>query len=409
MHALRHIYSNAFDWLVGVINKTLMPSKEAAKKPFIGVLDIYGFEHFVRNSYEQFCINYANEKLQNQFNHHVFTLEQKEYEEEEIDWSMVHHKSNTPCIELIESKTKGLFSLLDDECKMGNRGSDKNWGLRIHEKFDTNPHFAKPSAKMGGGEAFIVKHYADDVCYDVLDFLNKNRDAISADHTILLTKATNPLVKSIFGNQKSGSNKRAGRGPVRGGSVKAKDLQKPTVAKVFQESLQDLMDDLGKTDPHFVRCLKPNDQKNEFEFHKVRVVEQLRACGVLETIRISAAGYPGRFTFADFLSRYELLLTKKDLSRAKASNKKFANVRRALTSGDLKFYVSLWQHVGPVKQDTGQVMLEAAKAFEFFQKSNLEPAEELSKIWTLAKDDNNPNKLLMMKSEFYDVWLDVWL
>lgn len=396
----KHIYSNIFDWLVKIINATLSPSKEASKRPFIGVLDIYGFEHFQRNSYEQFCINYANEKLQNQFNMHVFTLEQQEYEEEEIDWTFLDHHDNTPCIKLIESASKGLFSLLDDECKLGNRGSDKNWAHAIHNKFKSNPHFEKPSPKMGGDEAFIVKHYADDVCYDVVDFLSKNKDAISPDHVMLVNKSNIKLMNDIFRQEQPKA--RAGRGVTRTGSVKAKDLQQATVSRVFQESLQNLMDDLGKTDPHFVRCIKPNDAKQKFEFNNNRVVEQLRACGVLETIRISAAGYPGRFTFADFLGRYSILVSKNDLARAKAKNKDYANVRLALTSRDLNFFKSLWEYVKPEKQPNGQMMVTAAKAFDFFSTSKLDPGDELMKIWTLAKDDANSAKQLMMKSEFYD-------
>merc|ERR1719341_526337 len=185
------IYSNLFDWIVFQINKALKTSQKVNK--FIGVLDIYGFETFEINSFEQFCINYANEKLQQQFNMHVFKVEQEEYIKEGIEWKMIDFYDNQPCIELVESKL-GILALLDEECKMP-KGSDKSWVEKLYDKCKSWEHFQKPRLSQ---TAFLVKHFADQVEYECDGFLHMNRDTVMEEQVTILKASKNTLVSDLF-------------------------------------------------------------------------------------------------------------------------------------------------------------------------------------------------------------------
>merc|ERR1719361_2085237 len=187
----KYIYSKIFDWIVVKINKALKTSGKVHK--FIGVLDIYGFETFEINSFEQFCINYANEKLQQQFNSHVFKLEQEEYIKEGIEWKMIDFYDNQPCIDLIEAKL-GVLDLLDEECRMP-KGSDKSWVEKLYEKCKKWEHFAKPRLSQ---TAFLVKHFADQVEYECDGFLHKNRDTVMEEQVTILKASKNNLVSDLF-------------------------------------------------------------------------------------------------------------------------------------------------------------------------------------------------------------------
>ncbi|XP_009068415.1 PREDICTED: unconventional myosin-Vb-like, partial [Acanthisitta chloris] len=175
----KHIYAQLFKWIVQRINKALHTSVK--QQSFIGVLDIYGFEMFEQNSFEQFCINYANEKLQQQFNLHVFKLEQDEYMKEEIPWTFIDFYDNQPCIDLIETKL-GILDLLDEECKMP-KGTDRNWTQKLYNRHTGSPHFQKPRAS---GTSFIILHFADKVKYESIGFLEKNRDTVHEEQIDIL-------------------------------------------------------------------------------------------------------------------------------------------------------------------------------------------------------------------------------
>lgn len=248
---------------------------------------VVGFETFETNSFEQFCINYANEKLQQQFNLHVFKLEQEEYIKEGIEWSMIDFYDNQPCIDLIETKL-GILDLLDEECKMP-RGSDGSWTEKLYSKCSKYSHFAK---SRFGRSSFIINHFADKVEYDSRGFLEKNRDTVVEEQINAIKNSENSLLKRLFlsDNQKlqvSTTKLKVVSAKVESG---AKKSHKKSVGSQFRESLNDLMSTLNATTPHYVRCIKPNDNKTRFEFNPKRAVQQLRACGVLETVRISAAG-----------------------------------------------------------------------------------------------------------------------
>ncbi|KAI4555093.1 hypothetical protein MJT46_015479 [Ovis ammon polii x Ovis aries] len=310
----KHIYAQLFHWIVEHVNKALHTSLK--QHSFIGVLDIYGFETFEVNSFEQFCINYANEKLQQQFNSHVFKLEQEEYMKEQIPWTLIDFYDNQPCIDLIEAKL-GILDLLDEECKVP-RGTDQNWTQKLYDRHSGSQHFQKPRMS---NKAFIVIHFADKVEYLSDGFLEKNRDTVYEEQINILKASKFPLVADLFHDGKDSApattasskiNIRPSRRPMKASNKE----HKKTVGYQFRSSLHLLMETLNATTPHYVRCIKPNDEKLPFRFNSKRAVQQLRACGVLETIRISAAGYPSRWSYHDFFNRYRVLVKKKDLANA---------------------------------------------------------------------------------------------
>ncbi|XP_068586288.1 unconventional myosin-Va isoform X2 [Cebidichthys violaceus] len=313
----KHIYAKLFNWIVEHVNKALITNIK--QHSFIGVLDIYGFETFEINSFEQFCINYANEKLQQQFNMHVFKLEQEEYMREQIPWTLIDFYDNQPCINLIEAKM-GILDLLDEECKMP-KGSDDSWAQKLYNThLKTCSLFEKPRMS---NRAFIIQHFADKVEYQCEGFLEKNKDTVNEEQINVLKASKFHLLVELF---QDGEKATSPTGQVSGtggrtrlsikpdkGREKSSKEHKKTVGCQFRNSLQMLMGTLNATTPHYVRCIKPNDFKLAFTFDPKRAVQQLRACGVLETIRISAAGFPSRWTYQEFFSRYRVLMKQKDV------------------------------------------------------------------------------------------------
>uniref|UniRef100_A0A673XPN3 Myosin VA n=1 Tax=Salmo trutta TaxID=8032 RepID=A0A673XPN3_SALTR len=312
----KHIYAKVFNWIVDHVNKSLRATVK--QHSFIGVLDIYGFETFEINSFEQFCINYANEKLQQQFNMHVFKLEQEEYLKEQIPWTLIDFYDNQPCINLIEAKM-GVLDLLDEECKMP-KGSDDSWAQKLYNThLKTCSLFEKPRMS---NKAFIIQHFADKVQYQCDGFLEKNKDTVNEEQINVLKASKLDLLVELFQDEEKVTSP---TGTAPGGrtrlSVKPKEIRsgasskehKKTVGCQFRNSLAMLMETLNATTPHYVRCIKPNDLKFPFTFDPKRAVQQLRACGVLETIRISAAGFPSRWTYQEFFSRYRVLMKQKDV------------------------------------------------------------------------------------------------
>ncbi|XP_076648342.1 dilute class unconventional myosin isoform X2 [Halictus rubicundus] len=307
----KHIYAELFNWIVTGINNSL----QSQNKPqcFIGVLDIYGFETFEINSFEQFCINYANEKLQQQFNQHVFKLEQEEYLREEIEWTFIDFDDNQPCIDLIETKL-GILDLLDEECRMP-KGSDSSWAEKLYAKCGKSKHFEKPRF---GTSAFLIHHFADLVQYETVGFLEKNRDTVIGEQVDALRNGDNKLLKKLLSEEDPKLSvppnvrvKVSAQKPL----LSTPKQNKKTVGSQFRDSLNMLMSTLNATTPHYVRCIKPNDTKEAFEYNPVRAVQQLRACGVLETIRISAAGFPSQRTYGEFFLRYRCLCKFNEIRR----------------------------------------------------------------------------------------------
>ncbi|KAG0351589.1 Myosin type-2 heavy chain 1, partial [Podila minutissima] len=299
----KYIYSSLFDWLVNNINASLSSEAVASKiHSFIGVLDIYGFEHFKKNSFEQFCINYANEKLQQEFNQHVFKLEQEEYVREKIDWKFIEFSDNQPCIEMIEGKL-GVLSLLDEESRMPS-GSDQGWCNKLFSQLGTEKHkkwFTKPRFSNA---AFTINHYAHAVTYDCDGFLEKNKDTLPDELLNLIKNSDNEFLEEVL---MTSATIGAG-GSMSEDKRKSVINRKPTLGAIFKGSLIQLMDTINSTNVHYIRCLKPNEAKQPWVFDAPMVLGQLRACGVLETIRISCAGYPSRWSFPEFVERYYMLV-----------------------------------------------------------------------------------------------------
>ncbi|EON66577.1 hypothetical protein W97_05822 [Coniosporium apollinis CBS 100218] len=306
----KFIYSSLFDWLVEIINHGLATEEVLSHATsFIGVLDIYGFEHFAKNSFEQFCINYANEKLQQEFNQHVFKLEQEEYLREQIDWTFIDFSDNQPCIDLIEGKL-GILSLLDEESRLP-MGSDEQFVTKLHHNFaaDKQKFYKKPRF---GKSAFTVCHYAIDVTYESDGFIEKNRDTVPDEHMDVLRASSNRFLGEILESAAAIREKEAAATASKSGAPASRRAvavnRKPTLGGIFKSSLIDLMNTINSTDVHYIRCIKPNEGKEAWKFEGPMVLSQLRACGVLETVRISCAGYPTRWTYEEFAMRYYMLV-----------------------------------------------------------------------------------------------------
>ncbi|KAG0482871.1 hypothetical protein HPP92_010955 [Vanilla planifolia] len=274
-------YSRLFDWLVDKINKSI--GQDLTSKSLIGVLDIYGFESFKSNSFEQFCINFTNEKLQQHFNQHVFKMEQEEYTKEKIDWSYIEFVDNQDVLDLIEKKPGGIIALLDEAC-MFPKSTHETFSQKLYQTFKSHKRFVKPKLSRTD---FTICHYAGEVQYQSDQFLDKNKDYVVAEHQDLLSSSKCSFVAGLFPPLPEESSK----------SSKFSSIATTAI----------LMDTLNSTEPHYIRCVKPNNLLKPAIFENVNVMQQLRCGGVLEAIRISCAGYPTRRTFYEFLHRFGIL------------------------------------------------------------------------------------------------------
>lgn len=292
------IYERGFGDLVTRINNQLGRSM-ADDNYFIGVLDIAGFEIFDNNSFEQLCINYTNEKLQQFFNHHMFVLEQEEYAREQIEWQFIDFgKDLQPTIDLIElTNPIGIFSCLDEDCVMP-KATDKSFTEKLHGLWDRKtPKYRSSRLNQG----FVLTHYAAEVEYTTHDWLEKNKDPMNDNITRLLAASEERHVAALFSDcsdPEEGSDNPRSR--VKRGLFR-------TVAQRHKEQLSSLMSQLHSTHPHFVRCILPNHKKRPKMLHAPLVLDQLRCNGVLEGIRIARTGFPNRLPFTEFRQRYEVL------------------------------------------------------------------------------------------------------
>ncbi|KAK9106296.1 hypothetical protein Syun_022307 [Stephania yunnanensis] len=294
----KSLYACLFEWLVEQINKSLEVGKRRTRRS-ISILDIYGFESFDRNSFEQFCINYANERLQQHFNRHLFKLEQEEYIQDGIDWTKVDFEDNQDCLNLFERKPLGLLSLLDEESTFPN-GSDLTFANKLKQHLNSNLCF-----RGERGKAFTVCHYAGEVAYDTSGFLEKNRDLLHLDSIELLSSCSCQLPQIFATNLLTQSDKPVVGALHRSGGAES---QKLSVATKFKSQLFRLMQRLENTTPHFIRCIKPNNLQQPALYEQGLVLQQLRCCGVLEVVRISRSGYPTRMSHQKFARRYGFLL-----------------------------------------------------------------------------------------------------
>nr|VDD41893.1 unnamed protein product [Brassica oleracea] len=280
------VYSRLFDWLVDKINKSI--GQDANSRSLIGVLDIYGFESFKTNSFEQFCINFTNEKLQQHFNQHVFKMEQEEYTKEAIDWSYIEFVDNQDVLDLIEKKPGGIVALLDEAC-MFPKSTHETFANKLYQTFKAHKRFIKPKLSRTD---FTVAHYAGEVLYQSDLFLDKNKDYVIPEHQDLLGASKCPFVVGLFPSLPEETSKSS---------------KFSSIGSRFKLQLQQLMETLNSTEPHYIRCVKPNNLLKPAIFENVNIMQQLRCGGVLEAIRISCAGYPTRKPFFEFINRFGLL------------------------------------------------------------------------------------------------------
>uniref|UniRef100_A0A673WPM5 Myosin IXb n=1 Tax=Salmo trutta TaxID=8032 RepID=A0A673WPM5_SALTR len=368
----KSLYSSLFDWIVLHINHALLNRRdmeEAVSCLSIGILDIFGFEDFQTNSFEQFCINYANEKLQYYFNQHIFKLEQKEYQAEGISWSTIDYTDNLGCIHLISQKPTGLFHLLDEESNLP-QATDDTLLDKFKQQHQDNPYFVPTTVML---PAFVIQHFAGKVKYQIKDFRKKNTDHMRPDIVALLRSSERAFMRQLIGSDPvavfrwgilratiriiAAFNEAGSRRAVPGHhhlsvfsphrkskASKHKQLiptnlmnsrslkhivgltlhdrasrsllhphqrkKPPSISAQFQASLNKLLETVGKAEPFFIRCIRSNAEKKEMLFDNALVQQQLRYTGMLETVRIQKSGYNAKFTFTEFLEQFKVLLPK---------------------------------------------------------------------------------------------------
>uniref|UniRef100_A0A669BRK2 Myosin-10 n=1 Tax=Oreochromis niloticus TaxID=8128 RepID=A0A669BRK2_ORENI len=307
-------YERLFRWLVHRINRAL-DRRQRQGASFIGILDIAGFEIFQLNSFEQLCINYTNEKLQQLFNHTMFILEQEEYQREGIEWNFIDFGLDLqPCIDLIErpANPPGVLALLDEECWFP-RATDRSFVEKLSGEQGSHPKFFK--SKQPRGEAdFSIIHYAGKVDYKANDWLVKNMDPLNDNVASLLHQSSDHFVSELWkevdrivGLDQVSSGESSAPVTFGAAGLKTKKGMFRTVGQLYKESLTKLMATLRNTNPNFLRCIIPNHEKRAGKLSPHLVLDQLRCNGVLEGIRICRQGFPNRIPFQEFRQRYEIL------------------------------------------------------------------------------------------------------
>jgi myosin-5 len=331
MSLIKDIYGKVFDWLVRRVNERIETGGAKRAELFIGVLDIFGFEHFEHNSFEQLCINFANEQLQQHFNAFMFKLEQEEYQREGIDWSDIQFVDNQDCLDLIEGrKPPGILALVDEQCSLmpkAPKGGDKRTeeeksqelAAKLMAKLNETLGSSKGrTAAAGTGHArflctpkmqrdscFVVRHYAGEVEYECVGFVEKNADQVHAEALALARESTNPVVYEAYREAEEAEEEAAAAAAASGSAgSRRKKSSKETVGGQFKRQLAELMRVVRATTPHYIRCIKPNSDQVPVKLERISVVSQLRCGGVLEAVRVARLGFPVRLPHHKLLSDY---------------------------------------------------------------------------------------------------------
>ncbi|XP_077010620.1 unconventional myosin-Ib isoform X4 [Tamandua tetradactyla] len=295
----KNLYSRLFSWLVNRINESIKAQTKVRKK-VMGVLDIYGFEIFEDNSFEQFIINYCNEKLQQIFIELTLKEEQEEYIQEDIEWTHINYFNNTIICDLIENNTNGILAMLDEECLRPGIVSDETFLEKLNQVCATHQHFESRMSKCSRflndtslpHSCFRIQHYAGKVLYQVEGFVDKNNDLLYRDLSQAMWKASQALIKSLFPE---------------GNPAKINLKRPPTAGSQFKASVATLMKNLQDKNPNYIRCIKPNDKKAAHIFNETLVCHQVRYLGLLENVRVRRAGYAFRQVYEPCLERYKML------------------------------------------------------------------------------------------------------
>ncbi|XP_053121725.1 unconventional myosin-Ig isoform X2 [Hemicordylus capensis] len=295
------IYERLFCWIVERINKVIEVKNYDArihgKNTVIGVLDIYGFEIFDNNSFEQFCINYCNEKLQQLFIELILQQEQAEYQREGIEWQHIEYFNNQIIVDLVEEPHKGIIAVLDEACLTVGNVTDTLFLESMNTRLGRHPHYTSrkvnPTDKsMEFGRDFRIKHYAGDVTYSVEGFLDKNKDTLFQDFKRLMYNSTDPVLQEMWPEGKQ--------------SITEVTKRPLTAATLFKNSIVALVENLASKEPYYVRCIKPNDQKSPLLFDAERCCHQVAYLGLLENVRVRRAGFAYRQPYDRFLLRYKM-------------------------------------------------------------------------------------------------------
>ncbi|XP_032209871.1 unconventional myosin-VIIb isoform X2 [Mustela erminea] len=310
---VKGIYGHLFLWIVKKINTAIFtPSAQDPKnvQRSIGLLDIFGFENFQKNSFEQLCINFANEHLQQFFVQHVFTMEQEEYLSENIAWDYIHYNDNRPTLDLLALKPMSIISLLDEESHFP-QGTDTTMLQKLNNVHANNKAYLQP--RNIHDARFGITHFAGEVYYQTEGFLEKNRDVLSTDILTLVYSSKNKFLREIF--KLESAETKLGHGTIiqaKAGSqlFKSTDPSKrpSTLASQFKKSLDQLMRILTSCQPYFIRCIKPNEYKKPLLFDRDLCIRQLRYSGMMETVHIRKSGFPLRYTFQEFSQRFGVVL-----------------------------------------------------------------------------------------------------
>uniref|UniRef100_A0A0R3RKD1 Myosin motor domain-containing protein n=1 Tax=Elaeophora elaphi TaxID=1147741 RepID=A0A0R3RKD1_9BILA len=297
------VYERLFTWIIGKINEAINVerSEYASKNAVIGVLDIYGFEIFTINGFEQFCINYCNEKLQQLFIELVLNQEQEEYKREGIEWQQIQFFNNKEICDLVEMPRIGILALLDEACYTVGPINDTIFLAEMDKVLNRNEYYTSrrlnPTDKTLAFERdFRITHYAGDVTYSVVGFIDKNRDTLYQDLKRVLYNSNNPVLREIF--------------PDGAKSVTEVNKKPLTAGTIFKNSMSDLVRQLSAKEPHYIRCIKPNETKSSTSFDMTGVGHQVRYLGLLENVRVRRAGFAYRITYERFLQRYKMLSTR---------------------------------------------------------------------------------------------------
>ncbi|XP_011902713.1 PREDICTED: unconventional myosin-Ib isoform X5 [Cercocebus atys] len=295
----KNLYSRLFSWLVNRINESIKAQTKVRKK-VMGVLDIYGFEIFEDNSFEQFIINYCNEKLQQIFIELTLKEEQEEYIREDIEWTHIDYFNNAIICDLIENNTNGILAMLDEECLRPGTVTDETFLEKLNQVCATHQHFESRMSKCSRflndtslpHSCFRIQHYAGKVLYQVEGFVDKNNDLLYRDLSQAMWKASHALIKSLFPE---------------GNPAKINLKRPPTAGSQFKASVATLMKNLQTKNPNYIRCIKPNDKKAAHIFTEALVCHQIRYLGLLENVRVRRAGYAFRQAYEPCLERYKML------------------------------------------------------------------------------------------------------
>ncbi|XP_075386529.1 unconventional myosin-Ib isoform X3 [Tenrec ecaudatus] len=295
----KNLYSRLFSWLVNRINESIKAQTKVRKK-VMGVLDIYGFEIFEDNSFEQFIINYCNEKLQQIFIELTLKEEQEEYVREDIEWTHIDYFNNAIICDLIENNTNGILAMLDEECLRPGTVTDETFLGKLNQICATHQHFESRMSKCSRflndtslpHSCFRIQHYAGKVLYQVEGFVDKNNDLLYRDLSQAMWKAGHSLIKCLFPE---------------GNPAKINLKRPPTAGSQFKASVATLMKNLQTKNPNYIRCIKPNDKKAACIFTEALVCHQIRYLGLLENVRVRRAGYAFRQAYEPCLERYKML------------------------------------------------------------------------------------------------------